>query len=183
LRRALALLGLVVLQAGMALPAAHAQREAQEHEVKAAFLYRFLPFIEWPAQAFRDSKAPVTIGVLGADDIAASLEQVLPGRTAQGRTVLVRRVRPGEPLAGVHLLMVGRAEQERLPALARATAGHGVVLVGDGEDALDRGAAIGFLIDDGRVRFQVSLPAAERSGVRISARMLAVAHHVRAAAP
>jgi hypothetical protein len=92
-------------------------------------------------------------------------------------------VRPGEPLAGVHLLMVGRAEQERLPALAKATAGQAVVLVGDGEDALDRGATIGFLIDDGRVRFQVSLPAAERSGVRISARMLAVAHNVRAASP
>jgi hypothetical protein len=59
----LALLGVVALQAGALLPAAHAQREAQEHEVKAAFLYRFLSFIEWPAQAFRDAKAPIAIGV------------------------------------------------------------------------------------------------------------------------
>jgi hypothetical protein len=179
----LALLGVVALQAGALLPAAHAQREAQEHEVKAAFLYRFLSFIEWPAQAFRDAKAPIAIGVLGADEVAASLEQTMPGRTAQGRPVVVRRLRAGEPLAGVHLLMVGRAEQERIAQLAKAAAAQHVVLVGDGDDALDRGAAIGFLIHDGRVRFQVSLPAAERSGARISSRMLAVAHNVQGAAP
>jgi hypothetical protein len=173
----------VALHASAALPSAHAQREAQEHEVKAAFLYRFLSFIEWPAQALRDARAPLAIGVLGADDIAASLEQVIPGRTAQDRAVVVRRVRAGESLAGVHLLMVGRAEQERMAQLAKAAAGQHVVLVGEGDDALDRGAAIGFLIDDGRVRFQVSLPAAERSGVRISSRMLSVAHNVRGAKP
>jgi hypothetical protein len=183
LRQALALLGMVALQASVLLPAALAQREAQEHEVKAAFLYRFLSFIEWPARAFRDARAPLVIGVLGADDIAASLEQHLPGRSAQDRPVVVRRVRAGEPLAGVHLLMVGRAEQERIAQLARTTAAQHVLLVGDGDDALDRGAAIGFLIDDGRVRFQVSLPAAERSGVRISSRMLAVAYNVRGASP
>jgi hypothetical protein len=121
--------------------------------------------------------------VLGADDIAASLEQVIPGRTAQDRAVVVRRLRAGESLAGVHLLMVGRAEQERMAQLAKAAAGQHVVLVGEGDDALDRGAAIGFLIDDGRVRFQVSLPAAERSGVRISSRMLSVAYSVRGAKP
>jgi hypothetical protein len=181
LRRALALLGLLALQAGALLPAAHAQREAQEHEVKAAFLYRFVSFIEWPAHAFRDASAPIVIGVLGADELAASLEQAVLGRTVQDRPVVVRRLRAGESTAGIHLLMVGRAERERIPQLAKAAAAQHVVLVGDGDDALDRGAAIGFLIHDGRVRFQVSLPAAERSGVRISSRMLAVAHHVQAA--
>jgi hypothetical protein len=183
LKRALALLGVLALQASALLPAAHAQREAQEHEVKAAFLYRFVSFIEWPAHAFHDASAPIAIGVLGADEIAASLEQAILGRTAQDRPVVVRRLRAGEPLAGVHLLMVGRAERERLAQLAKAAAAQHVVLVGDGDDALARGAAIGFLIHDGRVRFQVSIPAAERSGVRISSRMLAVAHHVQAASP
>lgn len=182
-RATLALLGMVALQASALLPAAHAQREAQEHEVKAAFLYRFVSFIEWPAHAFPDASAPIAIGVLGADDVAASLEQAILGRTAQDRPVVVRRLRAGESPAGVHLLMVGRGERERIAQLAKAAAAQHAVLVGDGDDALDRGAVIGFLIHDGRVRFQVSLPAAERSGVRISSRMLAVALNVQGAAP
>jgi len=148
---------------------------AQEHEVKAAFLFRFLSFMEWP----QASSAPIVIGLVGADEIAAELERLVPGRTAQGRPVAVRRLKPGESPAGVHVVMVGRGEAERIAPLAR----QGAFVVGESEGALDRGAAINFLVDEGKVRFEVSLPAAERSKVRISSRMLAVAHNVRGAKP
>jgi hypothetical protein len=75
--------------------------------------------------------------------------------------------------------MIGRGEQERMAQLAKAAAAHNVVVVGEAEGSLDRGAAINFVINDGRVRFEVSLPAAETSGARISSRMLAVAQRVR----
>jgi hypothetical protein len=74
---------------------------------------------------------------------------------------------------------VGRGESERIAQLAR----QGAFVVGESDSALDRGAAINFLIDDGKMRFEVSLPAAERSRVRISSRMLAVAHSVRGVKP
>jgi len=152
-----------------------AAQTAQEHEVKAAFLFRFLSFMEWP----QASSAPIVIGFVGAEEIAAELERLVPGRAAQGRPVAVRRLKPGESPAGVHVVMVGRGEAERIAPLAK----QGAFVVGESEIALDRGAAINFLVDDGKVRFEVSLPAAERSRVRISSRMLAVAYNVRGAKP
>lgn len=165
------LLALVLACAGM--PALG--QGAQEHEVKAAYLYRFLSFMEWP----QASTAPIVVGFVGAEEIAAELERVTPGRTAQGRPVIVRRLKPGDSPAGAHLVMVGRGESERIGALAR----QGAFVVGEADGALDRGAAINFLLEEGRVRFEVSLPAAERSRVRVSSRMLAVASNVRGAPP
>jgi hypothetical protein len=146
-----------------------------EHEVKAAFLFRFLSFIEWP----EPSSAPLVVGFVGAEEIAAGMERLVPGRSAQGRPVTVRRLKPGESVSGTHLVMVGRAESERIAPLAK----QGTLVVGEAERALERGAAINFLIDEGRVRFEVSLPAAERARVRISSRMLAVAYNVQGAKP
>jgi hypothetical protein len=107
------------------------------------------------------------------------MERLVPGRSAQGRPVSVRRLKPGESPAGVHVVMVGRAESERIAQLAK----QGAFVVGETEGALERGAAINFLLEEGRVRFEVSLPAAERARVRIASRMLAVAHNVRGAKP
>lgn len=150
---------------------------AQEQEVKAAFLYRFLSYIDWPPGTFRSADAPIVIGFLGADEVAAELEQSAGGRSAQGRPIAVRRLRGAEPAPEVHMVMVGAREIERVPAIARAT--PQLLIVADGADALERGATIAFVPDNGRIRFAVSLAAAERNRVRISARMLAVASSVR----
>ncbi|HEY3073725.1 MAG TPA: YfiR family protein [Burkholderiales bacterium] len=147
--------------------------QALEHELKAAYLFRFLSFIEWPTLR---ADAPLTIGVMGADDVLAELQDIVPGRMVQGRAINVRRVREGESLAGLQMLFVGRAASAALPRLPQA---QGQVVVSDADGALDRGAAIGFVRSEGRVRFHVSLDAADRQGVSISSRMLSVAEHVR----
>jgi hypothetical protein len=170
------------LALGFGAPAA--AQTVQEHEVKAAFLYRFLAFIEWSAAtptatASATAGAPgdaLVIGIVGADDVASELERVVPGRNVNGRPVTVRRLKAGEAAASTaHVLMVGREHVERIPNLVRA----GTVVVGEAEGALDHGAAINFVLDEGRVRFDVSLPAAERARVRIASRMLAVARQVK----
>ena len=94
----------------------------------------------------------------------------------QGRSVNVRRVREGESPAGLQMLFVGRAAAAVLSKLPQT---QGTVVVSDADAALDRGAAIGFVRSEGRVRFHVSLDAAERQGVSISSRMLSVAEQVR----
>lgn len=156
--------------------AAGAQAPPQEHEVKAAFLYKFLSFVEWPAQSFARADSPIVIGVLGADEVHASLEQAVQGRLAQNRPVQVRRLKDGERPAGLQVLFVGRAATASLPKLAPAP---GVLVVAEAEGALDQGAMINFLRSEGRVRFEVAPEAAERRGLRISSRMLAVAQHVK----
>jgi hypothetical protein len=151
-----------------------------EHEVKAAFLFKFLSYVEWPPQAFAAPGAPLVIGVLGADGVHAGLQEIASARSAQGRPVQVRRLKDGERPEGVHLLFVGRAAA---PALPRLAGQPGVLLVSEAEGALDQGAMVNFLQSDGRIRFEAAPDAAERRGLRISSRMLAVAQHVRAPRP
>jgi hypothetical protein len=147
--------------------------------VKAAFIYQFLGYVEWPPHAFADSASPLVIGVMGAERVVDEMKEVIGERTAQGRAVVVRRMRDGDPLSGTHVLYVTRPETARTPALAAAARGTGTLLVTEGENALGLGSAINFRLVDGRVRFDIALPAAERAGLRISSRLLAVAQTVR----
>jgi hypothetical protein len=150
-----------------------------EQRVKAAFLYQFAGYVEWPPNSFAQPSTPVTIAVLGADSLAAELSQVVTGRTVGGRPVTVKRVKPGESLAGVHILFIGRAENTRLSQLAQSAQPRGILTVTESDGALAQGSMINFVLVDRRVRFEVALDAAEKNGLRLSSRLLAVAQQVR----
>ena len=156
--------------------AAHAQ-QAAEATVKAAFLYKFAGYVEWPDGALGPGDAPFTIGIAGSDDVAAELERLVPGRTVLNRRVAVRRLKEGDTPKGVHLLYVGREAANPRPLL-RAAQQQGALTVTEGERGLEMGSSINFVNIDDRVGFEVSLEAAEKSGLRISSRMLAVARRV-----
>lgn len=146
--------------------------------IKAAYLYKFGGFVEWPQGAFAAPAAPLVIGVLGADALADELDQAVAGRRVQERPVAVRRLRPGERIEGVHVLFVGAAQDARLAEVAAGVRGRPVLVVGESESATGRGAMINFVVAQNRVRFDVALPAAEAGGLKISARLLGVARRV-----
>lgn len=156
-----------------------AQDEAAlERQIKAAHLYKFAGYVEWPESAFASPAAPIVIGVLGDDPIAADLAQIVSGRTIDAHPVQVRRLRPGESLAGLHVLFVGQAERGRM-AEVRAATGPPQLVVTEHDGAFDAGSMINFRIIGGRVRFEVALDNAERRGLKLSSRLLTVAHYVR----
>ena len=177
---AVARLALAVLALALG-GAAGAQTHAPlERAVKAAFVYKFLAYVDWPAHAFESPTSPLTIGVVGADSIAADLAQAVADRTVAERAIRVRRLKEGESPVGMHVLFVGRSEASRLPSLARALQGQPTLLVTEWPGALDAGSTINLIIAaDGRVRFEVAVDAAERAGLRVSSRMLALAQSVR----
>jgi hypothetical protein len=150
-----------------------------EHRVKAAFLYQFAGYVEWPPATFAQADTPVTIGVIGAEPLAAELSQLVIGRKIAGRTVTVKRIKAGEPLAGVHILFVGRAEGTRLVQLSQTAQPRSILTVTETDGALARGSVINFVIAERRVRFEVALDTAEKSGLKLSSRLLAVAQDVR----
>lgn len=160
----------------------HAQepRFAAEYQIKAAYLYKFLAFTEWPAQAFDGREAPIVIGVLGAEALAMELSQAVAGRAVDGRAVTVRELRGGEATSGLHVLFVGRSAARRLPALLGAARGQPLLTVGESDDATAPGTAITFVVVDDKVRFDVAPAVAEQAGLKISARLLAVARKVHA---
>lgn len=143
--------------------------------VKAAFLHRFASYVEWPGPPAGDE--PFTIAVCGADEVAQQLEGLLPGLKIQNRPARVRRVQVPEDLADVHILYVGCPAQ-RARSLVAAAAKRPILTVTDDSDGLTTGSVINFLQVGKNIRFEVSLPAAERSGLRIDSGLLSVAARV-----
>jgi hypothetical protein len=158
---------------------AHAQLDrASEVQVKAAYLYQFGGFVEWPPKAFAGPDGAFVIGLIAAEAMAAELEQIVATRQVQGRQVVVRRLKPGEPLKGLQVLFVGAAEGERLPEILSSAKDAPLLVVTESDDALAQGSAINFVAVGNRVRFDVALPQAERRSLRISSRLLGVARRV-----
>ncbi|SFF85914.1 protein of unknown function [Duganella sp. CF458] len=145
-----------------------------ERSVKAAFLYKFLGYMEFPS----DPGPSLAVGVLGADDVAAELAQITSGRNVGNRSISVRKLGEGDALGGLNLLFVGG--DAALPEAAqRAAEKNGTVIVTERDGGLQSGSVINFRLVDERVRFEVSLPAAERCNVRLSSRLLSVAYYVQ----
>lgn len=179
----LAMVALVVLAAVPVRGQNGGEPSAPERRVKAAFLYKFLGYTEFPASAFADAAAPVVIGVIGADELAAELARIVVGRTVQSRSMVVKVLREGDAADGVHLLFVGGNDASRVRAVLKALAPGPVLVVSEADDGLQQGSVINFRVVDARVRFDVSLEAAERNSVKLSSRLLSVANHVQKGAP
>jgi hypothetical protein len=95
----------------------HAQDALSEYQVKAAYLFNFLKFVEWPDESFADPIAPIVIGVVGEDPFGNALPQVVIGKTVQGRDLVIRIYRAGEDLRGAHILFISASERKRLPMI------------------------------------------------------------------
>ena len=150
--RALARLAAAALSAAAMMGTALAQQDLYDaNQVKAAFLYHFGTYVQWPAGAPADDA--ITIAVLGDDEVAAQLAQFLPGRRIQ-------------------------EQNPRLTQVIAAVAGRPTLVVTDDDNGLDRGAMVNFQLVDSRVRFEISVPRAEEAGLTLSSRLLSAALRV-----
>ena len=170
---------LLLLAAVLPRPAGAQQQVYSAERVKAAFLYHFSTYVNWPQTA--EAADTFTIAVLGADRVAAELEQFLPGHTIQGRPMQVRRLRSLAELAGDEVLFIGAEEDEELREHLAEIASRPLLVVTDTPDGLRDGAMINFRIVDDRVRFEISLRAAQNAGLELSSRLLSAAMSVESA--
>ncbi len=171
-------LWLVVAALCLLAPTALAQEaNVRESAVKAAYLYRFAGFVEWPANPQRRPDDPLVIAVMGDDAVGADLDQVVAGRTLEGRPIATRRLKEGDPVAGVHVLLVGAVREQRLREILAGVPGP-VLVVTEQEGGLRAGGVLNFTSEAGRVRFSASLTSAAARGLKLSARLLAVAQSV-----
>lgn len=167
----------VCLVLGLWLLAApgRAQPPQLETEVRAAYLYKFAGFVDWPAGAFARPDSPLLIGVAGNDALAGRVAQLVAGRSAGGHPLQVRRLRQGDSPAGLHILFVASADPGGAALLAAARS-QPLLTVSDAAEVPP--GMIRFLVVDERLRFEVALREVETSGLKISARMLAAAWRV-----
>jgi hypothetical protein len=151
--------------------------EVLEQQVKAAFLYKFGNYVTWPEGTFAESDSPIVIGVAGAEPLAYELTRIVAGRSIAKHPVSVRRIRRDDPLDGVHILFVGSTGWAG--SLLKLAQGHPVLCVTDSDHESNPDSAVTFVVEDNRVRFDVSLQAAQANGLKLSALLLSVARQVR----
>jgi hypothetical protein len=156
-----------------------ANEAISEDAVKAAYLYRIAGYVEWPAAAL--TATHFTFATLGADNVAKELAKVLPQRSVADRPAQVQAVNtPGEA-DDAQVLYIGKGYRGDLRRVVRAYEHKPVLIVTDDDDGLDAGAMVNFVSINRRVRFEVSLTAASRSGLKLGADLLSVAANVRGA--
>jgi uncharacterized protein DUF4154 len=148
-----------------------------EYEVKAAFLYNFARFVEWPIDAPGDDSTFV-VTVLGRDPFGSALDDTLRGKKIDEKRVVVRRVLRSEDVGRSHIVFISDSESDRLPAILKTLEAAPVLTVGDMSQFAERGGVIRFKVDQDRIRLEINVAAAQRSRLRISSQLLKLARIV-----
>jgi hypothetical protein len=165
-----ALLGLpgVTLVGGQANPPV-------EYQVKAAFLFNFTKFVEWPAEVFLNEKTPITLCVFGHDPFGGALDDIVRGEVIGKREVVVRRVNELPGLNPCQLIFVGNTEDKRLSDLLNSLRGTSALVVGETEGDAEAGVVIQFFSEGNKLRFAVNVDAMQRAKLSVSSKLLLLA--------
>lgn len=155
-----------------------AQEGASEYEVKAAFLFNFAKFVEWPEDAFADPYSPVVIGIIGQDPFNGALDRTISGKSVNGRSLTIKRLSQSQELKTCHIIFVCSSERKRLSQILTSLIGTSVLTVSDMDDFAYAGGVINFVLDNNKVKFQVNSTAAARARLRISSKLLTLARKV-----
>lgn len=170
---------LAVLAALVPHGTARAESGSIENAVKATYLYKFAPFVEWPPSAFASASSPLQLCILGRDPFGTSLDQAVSGQRVAGHPVAVRRLERVSAVSGCHILYVGASRSQAAEAL-QAVRGAPVLTVADSGQV--SGAIISFVVKDNRVRFDIDASAAAANRVTISSKLLSLATSIRTGA-
>lgn len=171
------LVGAAVLAAVVSATAA-AQDADQESRLKAAFVYQFSQFVDWPDAAWVNLKE-MELCVYGAEALQRELERLVKGESLRGRPYVVRALGPTDAVASCQVLVVTAHSKGDVAEILRDTVGRPILTIGDIDPFLDVGGIIRLTLADRRVRFDVSASEARRAGLRISPQLLNLARSIR----
>jgi YfiR/HmsC-like len=171
------LFGLWLLATGPYLGSQQLKRS--EFEVKAAYLYNFARFVEWPEESNAPTQGTFDICVLGADPFGSVLDAALAGETVDGKSVAARRMSKTQNMKGCRILFISSSEGGQLKEILAALDKTGVLTVSDIPRFSERGGMIGFMFEGNRVRFDINLANAQQAGLTLSSELLKVAVDVR----
>jgi len=162
----------------LAVPALLGAQTASEYDVKAAFLYNFTKFVDWPSSAFPDP-SNLKICVLGDDPFGRSLLALAGENEEVGGHKLTVISKESLPRPGVcQILFISRSEREHLSQILASVKGSPVLTVGDTKGFADDGVIINFVLEGSKVRFEINTESADRAGIRISSKLLQLAKRI-----
>ncbi len=149
-----------------------------EYRVKAAFLYNFTKFVEWPPESYASPDAPLEICVFGSDPFGLTLDDTVRGKSANSHLLSIRRINRQSEMPGCKVIYFGDSEDSRLRSHISELEGLPILTVSDAPDFLELGGMIRFLIIDGKVRFNVNHRLTNMARLTVSSKLLSVANRV-----
>ena len=150
-----------------------------EYQVKAAFLYNFAKFVQWPPGTFASPTDPIGICIVGQNPFGSTLENMVQGKMVGDRTFVVRRLPDTQQAKSCQILFIGAGEWKRVRVMLDVLRGAPVLTVGETDDFTSFGGVIAFQLEGPRVRIQIDLQSAEHAKVRISSKLLSLAEIVK----
>jgi hypothetical protein len=151
--------------------------ELAEYQIKAAYLYNFAKFVEWPGSAFSAADAPMTICVIGDDPFGGALN-ALQTKTIKNRKVAIRLLSGTNETGGCHVLFISPTETDRMDEILVSLKGRPTLVVGDTERFARRGGMIGFIMERNKVVFEVNEKTSKQAGLQVSSQLLKLARTV-----
>ena len=176
-RRILAACALATIVGAVTLgvPDSHlhaAAAPAAEYQLKAVFLFNFAQFVEWPAEAFPEPKAPLIIGVLGDDPFGTYLDETVHGEKVNDRPLSIQRYRRIDDIKTCHILFISRSEANQLEPIFASLKGRHVLTVSDFSGFAQSGGMIRFVTEKNKIRLRINLEAAKTAELTISSKLL-----------
>lgn len=172
--------GLLLLYLFMMPDAAKADT-APEYQVKAAFLYNFIRFIDWPPDAFSSPEAPFVIGILGNDPFGRYIDEIVKGEKAGNHPIVVQRYRNIKDIVHCHILFINTGEAIHLKEILSFTDRRSILTVSDSGNFTASGGIIGFFKEENKVRLQINIASARNAQLDISSKLLSLARIVNPA--
>lgn len=160
-----------------------AEPVSKEYQLKAAFLYNFTKFVEWPTNRFATTNEPLVLGVLGDNPFGAELTKAVQGRTQNGRALVVSNLTQTALATNVHLLFVPRGQELFFERQLAPLHTAGVLTIGESELFANQEGIITFTTEADKIRFEINLAATETTGLKISSKLLHLAKTVRTSTP
>jgi hypothetical protein len=156
-----------------------AAQHTEEYRIKAAFLYNFAKFVDWPTEAFRAPGDPMTVCVLGRDPFGQALDDAVAGKKIGARALVVRRIAADHQTAGCHILFVSSSEPARVLSIIAAANQPGILTIGEAGSEASEGLIINLTLVGGKVRFEINITEAGKERLRLSSKLLSLATVVR----
>jgi uncharacterized protein DUF4154 len=146
-----------------------------EYQIKAAFLFNFAKFVQWPPQAFAAGTSPLVIGILGENPFHDDLARTIQGKTVDEHPVVIKEFLSPAQATNCHVLFISTSEKTRLPEIIQSLKGASVLTVGEMDRFTETGGMINFILEGTKIRFQINKDAAARAGLKISSKLMNLA--------
>ena len=150
-------------------------KQVTEYQLKAAYLFNFLKFVQWPDSVFKNDSSTIIIGVLGKDPFGSTLDKIVYGEKIENHLIIIKRFNSLDDLKYCHALFISSSEEDSVQAVLKGVGKSSILTISDIDNFSSNGGDIGFYVENNKLRFTINIKSLQRSNLKISSKLLRLA--------